>query len=308
MSAFWSIFVIVLVALNIFGCLWLLMWTSKKRPGEAAESETTGHVWDENLAELNRPLPRWWLWLFIITVVFSLVYLVLYPGMGSFAGTLGWTRQNQHAADVARVQARQAQVFARFQGRDIAALAQDPEALRIGRNIFANNCATCHGSDGGGAPGFPNLTDGDWLYGGEPQTIEQSILNGRQGVMPAHLPILGEQGVAETAAYVYGLSGREIDAHLQTLADAGKPRFETICAACHGADGKGNPALGAPNLTDRIWLYGGSMGELKDTIAKGRGGRMPAHRELLGEDRVRLAAAYVYSLSAGLPQRGGDER
>lgn len=303
MSDFWSLFVIVIVLLNILGCMWLLMWTSKRRPGEAAESETTGHVWDDDLTELNRPLPRWWLGLFVLTVIISLVYLALYPGLGNFPGILGWTQYTEHAKEVEMVKARQARMFARFEGKDLPALAADPEARRIGHNIFVNNCATCHGSDARGAPGFPDLTDHDWLYGGEPAQIETSIADGRQGVMPAHAALLGEQGVVEVAAYVYGLSGRELDASLQPLAAAGKSRFETICAVCHGTDGKGNMLLGAPNLTDHIWLYGGSLDTLKATIANGRNGRMPAHRDLLGEDRVRLVAAYVYSLS----QRGNDD-
>ncbi len=295
-SQFWSGWIIVLTLGNILACWWLIRWTAKKRAGEAAEGDTTGHTWDETLAEYNNPLPRWWLWLFYLTMVFGLVYLVLYPGLGSFRGVLGWTHQNAYAKEMQAADAKYGPLFAKYAAKPIPQLTQDPAALRIGQRLFVNYCASCHGSDAGGGPGFPNLRDNDWLYGGTPEAITKTILDGRSGAMPAWGPVLGEQGVNEVAAYVLSLSGRQAD---PKLVEAGRKHFATYCAACHGADGKGNPAMGAPNLTDNVWLYGGSPGVIRQTITKGRNGRMPAHRDFLGEDKVHLLAAYIYSLSKG---------
>jgi len=294
-SDFWSGWIIVLTLGNIFACWWLIRWTAKQRPDEAPEGETTGHVWDETLAEYNNPMPRWWLWMFYISMIFSLVYLVLYPGLGSFRGVLNWTHQNAYAKEMQAADAKFGPLFAQYAAKPIPELAKDSAALRVGERLFVNYCASCHGSDAGGAIGFPSLRDHDWLYGGTPEAITASILDGRSGVMPAWKDALGgEQGVKEVAAYVTSLSGRDADA---TLVSAGQPRFATYCAACHGADGKGNQALGAPNLTDNIWLYGGSMGVIRKTISEGRNGHMPSHRNFLGEDKAHLLATYIYSLS-----------
>jgi cytochrome c oxidase cbb3-type subunit 3 len=288
-----SLFIILLTVANIAGALWLLWWT-RRSPGEDSSTEhTTGHVWDEDLVELNNPLPRWWLWLFIITVVFSLVYLVLYPGFGTYKGTLNWTSQSEHAAQFKLNAARIEQTLAPYAASDVSHLANDPAALNIGRNLFLNNCATCHGSDGGGAPGFPNLSDKDWLWGGEPDTVVASIANGRTGIMPPWGEALGPRGVENVLAYVLSLQGRKLEAG---DARAGAVKFGELCAACHGADAKGNPQLGAPNLSDGIWLHGGSLAAIRDTIEKGRNGAMPAHAVRLGETRVKLLAAYVLSL------------
>jgi len=292
MSQGWSWYIAVVSLANILGCLWLLWWTAKKRPGERSESETTGHTWDGDLTEYNKPLPRWWLNLFYATIVFALAYLVLYPGLGAFAGTQGWSSAKEHAKDAAEADAAIKPLFAKFAATPLAELGENTEALALGRSVFANNCATCHGSDARGAKGFPNLTDSDWLWGGAPESVLTTILDGRQAAMPPLGQVLGEQGVTEAAVYVQSLSGHAVDA---TLAQAGKARFDMICAACHGPDGKGNPALGAPNLTDGVWLYGGDFSTISETIRNGRQGRMPAHRGLLGEDRARLAAAFVLS-------------
>lgn len=296
MSTGWSIFIIVLTLGNILACFWLLWWTSKRRPDEKA-TDTTGHVWDEDLTEYNNPLPRWWLMLFYLTVFFSLGYLVLYPGLGNFAGTLGWTQEKRFEAESARIEARQQEYFAQFEGMDVPALAVDPDAVGVGSRLFANNCAVCHGADGRGAPGFPNLADDDWLYGGAPENIITSISKGRRGMMPPMGAALGEQGVAEVAAYVYQLNHRDPMPGTVAMLDAGRKKFAATCAACHGQDGKGNTALGAPNLTDDTWLYGGGYETLRRTITDGRTGNMPAHEQLLSEDEIRLVAAYVYSLS-----------
>ena len=298
-SEFWNWWVIALTLGNILACWWLIAWTSKKRTGEAVAGAVTGHTWDESLQEYNNPLPRWWLWLFHITLVFSLIYLALYPGLGKFTGVLGWTEEKQYDQEMQAAADKFDPIFAAYAQKEIAALVQDPQAIKIGQRLFLNYCSTCHGSDAHGNIGFPNLSDNDWLYGGEPETIKTSILDGRQGVMPAWKDALSDAGVEEVAAYVIQLSGREADS---TKAAAGKARFEMMCVACHGADGTGNKALGAPNLTDKIWLYGGSPGVIKLSIANGRNGKMPAHREFLGEQKAHLLAAYVYSLSAGKAQ------
>lgn len=292
MSSFWSFFIILLVLINIAGCVWLLWWTSKRRPGEP---ETTGHVWDGDIREYNKPLPRWWINLFYLTIVYSIAYLAWYPGAGSFAGLSGWTSAGEHDADQAVEEAKMMAALAPFEGRPIDALARDPKALELGRAVFAAHCSTCHGSDARGARGFPNLTDASWQWGGDPDAVLVSILEGRQAVMPPFAAVLGgDQAVLETAVYVQSLSGARVDA---ALAAAGKPRFEMVCAACHGQEGKGNPWLGAPDLSDDIWLYGGDFDSIRTAIMQGRGGVMPAHEPLIGATRSRLAGAWVWSLS-----------
>ena len=293
-SNFWSLWIIVLTVGNILACWWLIRWTSKPRPGESATGDTTGHTWDEGLAEYNNPLPRWWLWMFYITMIFGAVYLFLYPGLGTYKGYLNWTHQSEYAKDMEAADQKFGPLFAKFASTPIPQLADDPDALKIGQRLFVNYCASCHGSDAGGGPGFPSLSDNDWLWGGDPAAITTSILDGRTGVMPAWNAVLSDKGVDEVTAYVMTLSGREADA---SLASAGQTHFATYCAACHGPEGMGNPALGAPNLTDNIWLYSGSPGAIRQTIAEGRNGRMPAHRDFLGEDKTHLLATYIYSLS-----------
>lgn len=296
MNAGWSWYIAVFTVANILGCLWLLWWTGRKRPDLKPEDPTTGHRWDGDLTEYNKPLPRWWLNLFYLTIAFGLGYLVIYPGLGAFGGTRGWSSEREHAADIAAANAKLERALARFRGQPLAVLAGDSAATEFGRSVFANHCATCHGSDARGARGFPNLTDGDWLWGGGPDTILATISDGRQGMMPGFGAALGEEGVTATAAYVQSLGGARVDA---TLAAAGERHFQTICVACHGSDGTGNPLLGAPNLTDGAWLYGGDPATIAETIRNGRSGQMPAHRDLIGEDRVRLAAAWVIRQGRG---------
>jgi cytochrome c oxidase cbb3-type subunit 3 len=290
-----SIFIIALTVANIAGALWLLWWTRRSPVDDGTPIGTTGHIWDSDLTELNNPLPRWWLWLFIITVAFAGVYLALYPGLGSWQGTLGWSSRAEHEAESRANAQRIEQTLQPYTARAVTDLRHDPAALAIGRNLFLNNCAACHGSDGGGAPGFPNLTDKDWLWGGDPDTVVATISNGRTGVMPAWGPVLGEQGVENVLDYVFSLQGRKLEAG---DVDAGKAKFAELCSACHGADGHGNPAMGAPNLTDGTWLHGGALATVRETIDKGRNGTMPAHLARLGETRVKLLAAYVLSLNA----------
>lgn len=301
MSSFWSWFISIIAVASFVGCYVLIRLTSRRRPGEANEGEVTGHTWDGDLQELNNPLPAWWLWMFYITIVFGLVYMVLYPALGRFGGFFNWTQAAQYEAEVASAEARFAPIFAAYAKQPIPQLAGDAAAMRAGQRLFLNYCAQCHGSSATGAIGFPNLTDGDWLYGGTPEAIKASILNGRQGQMPPLAAALGDEtGVAQVANYVLSLSGAPHDA---AKAAAGKAKFG-VCAGCHGPDGKGslamgNPVLGAPDLTDGVWLHssGPSLAAVEAAIREGRHGQMPAHKDLLGEDKVHLLAAYVYSLS-----------
>lgn len=297
MSTFWSLWIIVIVVINIAGSVWLLFANKKIKVGEGAVDETgaptTGHVYD-GIEEYDNPLPRWWFNMFMLTVVFSVVYLLLYPGMGNFKGLLGWTSQGQWQEQMNEADKRYGPLFAQFHSTPVEELSVNPEALKMGARLFANNCSQCHGSDGRGTYGFPNLADDDWLYGGTPEAIKISIANGRNGAMPPWGSALGEDGVENVTQYVFSLGGRDQDAG---QAEAGKQLFNTYCVACHGADGKGNQALGAPDLTDNTWLYGGSPEYVKHSIRAGRNGRMPAHNDILKEDKIHLLTAYVYSLS-----------
>lgn len=294
MSNGWSVYVMVLVAINIIGCVWLLWWTSRRRPGDP-KPEDTSHVWDEDITEFNKPLPKWWINMFYLTIVFGIGYLIWFPGMGAFAGVGGWTSAIEHDRDAAKTQAILESTFGRFQSMSIDEIAQDPEALRLGRMIFANTCSTCHGSDARGARGFPNLTDGDWQWGGTPDDILTTVLQGRTAVMPPLGDSIGGlPGATEVAVYVQSLSGQPVD---PALAAAGKAKFEMVCAACHNADGSGNPLLGAPRLNDDIWLYGKDFETIRQGIMEGRSGAMPAHAPIIGEMRARLVAAWVWSQS-----------
>ena len=291
-SEFWSWFIIAIVG---GGIIWLviLLRGNSKTTGEVGVP--TGHVWDENLEELNNPLPRWWLIMFYITIFFSIGYLILYPGMGSFKGVLGWTEIGEYEAEVAAADAEFGPLFEKFEKTPIPALASDEAAMNAGERLYVTYCAVCHGSDARGAPGFPNLRDNDWLYGGEPENIETTIMHGRAGTMPAwEAPLGGEEGVNQVANYVMSLAGRDVD---DKLAAAGKEKFDMLCVGCHMPDGTGNQMLGAPNLTNNIWLYGGSPRAIKQSVAKGRSGRMPAHNEFLGSAKSHILAAYIYSLS-----------
>jgi cytochrome c oxidase cbb3-type subunit 3 len=292
-SDFWSWFIIAISGGGIIWLFYLLRGTNK---AETEEGVATGHVWDENLEELNNPLPRWWLYMFYITIVFSIGYLILYPGMGSFKGILGWTEVGEYEAEVAQADAEFGPIFAQFEQTSIPELASNAAAMNAGERLFVTYCAVCHGSDARGAPGFPNLRDNDWLYGGSPEMIEEAILNGRKSnLMTAWEDSLGgAEGVDQVATYVMSLAGRDVDA---SLAAAGKEKFDVFCVGCHMPDGTGNQALGAPNLTNNIWLYGGSPRAIKESIAKGRAGNMPAHSEFLGKAKSHILAAYVYSLS-----------
>ena len=294
MTQNWSIYVIFIVALNIVGATWLLWWTGRRRPGDPP-ADATSHHWDGDLTEYNKPMPRWWINLFYLTIVFGIGYLVWYPGLGAFAGTSRWSSRGQLAAEQSAAEKTLEERFAGIDSTSIDVIARDPNAVLTGRRIFANNCAMCHGSDARGGKGFPNLTDDRWQWGGQPSDILATIQNGRQAAMPPFAAALGsEANVTATAVYVQSLSGQTVD---PLLANEGKQIFSGICAACHGTEGKGNPAIGSADLTDDYWLYSNSLDDIRRAIHEGHNGQMPAHKELLGETRTRLVAAYVYSLS-----------
>ncbi len=291
-SSGWSIYVAAATLLGLLACLALLIIAARRRV--MASDNSTGHVWDEDLRELNNPLPRWWMGLFVLTIVFSAGYLVVYPGLGSMAGTFGWTSLSQYQGEQDKARATAAPLYAGFAALSPEALAKNPQALGIGERLFANNCATCHGSDARGSKGFPNLTDTDWLWGGTPEDIAQTIAEGRQGVMPPQAEAVGSAAdVRNLANYVLTLSGSPANA---IAAAEGRGKF-IACAACHGPQGKGNTALGAPNLTDSIWLHGWGEDAIVAMVTNGKTNVMPAHKDRLTPEQIRVLAAYVWSLS-----------
>jgi cytochrome c oxidase cbb3-type subunit III len=296
MTKFWSGYIILLTVVMLGLVVWLLFATRKGQRPDQTE-ETMGHSFD-GIEEYDNPLPRWWFVLFMATIIFGVVYLILYPGLGRMPGLLNWSQVGQYEAEVTRAEQQFAPIFAKYQDMPVEQVAQDPEALRIGQRLFATNCSVCHGSDARGAFGFPNLTDNDWLWGGSPEQIRTSLVQGRQAAMPAWLAVIGEDGVRNTAGFVRYLSGIETP---NVDIEAGRQVFQTSCVACHGPEGKGNPMLGAPDLTNDIWLYGSSMLQIQHTLRYGRNGHMPAQAHL-GDDKIHMLTAYVYSLS----QEDGD--
>ena len=292
-SNFWSIYVAGITIVSIVACLLLLILTGKST-GMSASDNTTGHVWDGDLREMNNPLPRWWAWLFVITIVFSFVYLALYPGLGTYGGKLGWTSVGQHQAEVDKGNAEVAPLYAKFSAMKPEDVAKDAQAMAIGERLFMNNCAQCHGSDARGNKGFPNLTDNDWLGGGTPEIIKADITKGRITVMPPMAAAVGTaQDVKNLAQYVLSLSGSP---HDSVQAALGKEKF-AVCAACHGMDGKGNQALGSANLTDNIWLHGYGEAAIVAMINEGKTNQMPAQADKLTEAQVHVLASYVWGLS-----------
>lgn len=292
MTMGWTIFVIVLTVANVGGVAWLIRWSSQMSTGEG---ETTGHVWDGDVVEGNNPLPRWWLGLFWITIVFGIGFSIVYPTFGDFSLS-GWSQERQYDDEVAAAEEVYGRIFAAFAATPLTELAQDPAALSAGRSLFVNNCATCHGSDARGARAFPNLTDAEWQWGGQPEQILATITNGRTGVMPPLGAALGDDNVDLVVDYVQSLAGRDIPADRVA---AGRTVFQTYCVACHGASGEGNPLLGALPLNNEIWRHGSGASAIRDVIVNGRTEQMPAQAPVLGADRVHVLAAYVLSLSEG---------
>ena len=290
----WGYFVAATTVLGLIFCLFLLVVASRR--SAMADDNTTGHVWDEDLVELNNPLPRWWMWLFVITVVFAAIYLAFYPGLGTLPGTLKWTSEGQYATEQKKAVSAMAPVYARFTPMKSEELARDELAMGIGQRLFLNNCAQCHGSDARGSKGFPNLTDTDWLGEGSHEYVKKVIVEGRTGMMPPMAAAVGSpEDVRNVAHYVLSLSG---SAHSNIAAQLGKAKFAT-CAGCHGSDGKGNAALGAPNLTDKVWLHGWGEQAIVNIITQGKNNVMPAQGKLLTPEQVHVLGAYVWSLSQG---------
>jgi cytochrome c oxidase cbb3-type subunit 3 len=283
----------ILTLLSLLACFVFLLWASLGR--RPSETETQEHVWDGDLRESNNPMPGWWRWLFYGSLAFAAVYLALYPGLAIFGGTREWTQEKRYEDEMSAAAKLYAPVYAKFEGREVADLSTDPDARRIGERLFLNHCTVCHASDARGGVGYPSLRDADWQWGGAPEDIETTITGGRQGTMQAWEPALGPAAVDHLTQYVLALSGRPDPAKTAQAAE-GKVLFEQLCFSCHRLSGQGNPAVGGANLTDSIWRWGGSEASIRETIAGGRLGVMPAHGELLGPQKVRLLAAYVYGL------------
>lgn len=294
-SSGWGIYIALVTGVGIIWCLYLLFSQRKTNVTYEADGSVadTGHVWDDDLRELNNPLPRWWMWMFVLSCVFAIVYLILYPGMGTYEGTLGYTTRNAHDASVVQANQQLKPIYAKYMDMDAKQVAADPAAREMGQRLFLNHCAQCHGSDAGGSKGFPNLADTDWLYGGDTDNIKQTLIGGRAGVMPAFAHLESTQ-VSDVANYVRNLSGLAAD---QIKVGRGAEVYKANCAACHGAEGKGMAAMGAPNLTDKVWLYGGSEATIVETVLKGRNGMMPAHETILTPEKIHLLTAYVWGLS-----------
>lgn len=292
-SNFWAVYVAAITVVSMAACL-LLLWFSGKARAMTAGDNTTGHVWDGDLREMNNPLPRWWVWLFVITIVFGFAYLALYPGLGSSKGQLGWSSVGQYEAEVEKANLAEAPLYAKFVAMAPEQVARDPGAHAIGERLFMNNCAQCHGSDARGSKGFPNLTDGDWLHGGAPEKIKETLALGRIGQMPPMAAAVGTpDDVKNVANYVLSLSGSP---HDSVRAGLGKSKF-IVCVACHGADGKGNQALGAANLSDKTWLHGYGEAAIMAMVNKGKVNQMPAQVGKLTEAQIHVLAGYVWSLS-----------
>ena len=292
-SNFWSVYVAGITIAGIVACL-LLLWITARKKVASDSNNTTGHVWDEDLTEMNNPMPRWWMWLFVLTIIFSFAYLAIYPGLGKFAGKMGWSQYGAYDAEMAQAKAELEPLYARFTSMTTEQVAQDPQAMAIGERLFMNNCAQCHGSDARGSKSFPNLTDGDWLHGGTPEKIRETLEKGRIGNMPPMAAAVGSpEDVRNLSHYVLSLSGSP---HDSLRASLGKSKF-VACAACHGADGKGMQALGAPNLTDDIWLHGWGEAAITAMINNGKVNQMPAQSQKLTEAQLGVLTAYVWGMS-----------
>jgi cytochrome c oxidase cbb3-type subunit 3 len=295
MPAFWHWFIAAGTIAFVIWCVWLISWSSKQGPQNIADDDVVGHKWDGDLEEWNNPAPKWWLYLYFITIAWAVGYMIAYPGLGSWEGVMGWSQEGQYEAEMQAAAERYEPIYEGFAAMDFDAMQADSEAMSLGASLYASYCTTCHGSDARGATGYPDLTDDDWLWGETEAAITATLTHGRSGVMPVLAPALGgDAGIDNMVSYVRSLSGLvEADA----AANSAMPMFVALCSACHNADGTGNPVFGAPNLTDDTWLYGSSVDAVHASIVEGRNGIMPAHGELLGENRTKILAAYVASLS-----------
>ncbi len=295
MSTFWSVWIIVLTVICLALVIWVLLANCKVAVNDSddPENRTTGHIYD-GIEEYDNPLPKWWFQLFILTLIFGAIYLILYPGMGAWKGIIGWTSVSELRADQEKAREDYKDSYDIYAKMPVEELVHDGRAMKMATRLFSNNCAVCHGADGGGFLGFPNLTDSDWLYGGSPETIKQTITHGRNGIMPAWGKVIGEQSVESVTEYVLQLSGQEYNPQ---LVQAGQQVFQQTCVACHGAEGKGQQSLGAPNLTDEVWLYDGSRQGVQHSVRNGLNNQMPAQKEMLRDEKIHLLTAYVYKLS-----------
>ncbi len=290
----WFIALTTIISIVVLFIMVFILSSGKKPTDKDGNVETMGHVWDENLEEYNNPLPRWWLYMFIVTLVWGCAYLIFYPGLGAYAGVGEWTSKGQYENEKAQADEKYSPIFEQYHNTDMKQLVGNADAMEIGERLYASYCTQCHGSDARGARGYPNLRDDDWLYGGEPDNIYKTIVNGRKAAMPAWADLLSNEDIFNVVSYVESMSGRTVDGKHAAL---GKDIYNTNCAICHGGDGKGNYMFGAPNLTDDIWLYGGSQKKITESVVKGRNGIMPAHKEFLGEAKIHILSAYIYSLS-----------
>ena len=296
MPAFWHYYVAILTIVFVIWCAWLIGWSAKQGPQDVSDDDLVGHKWDGDLEEWNNPAPKWWLYLYFITIAWGLGFLLAMPGLGNFPGLLGWSSTGQYKAEVAAATERYEPIYEQFAAMPFEDLAKHPEALQLGASLYASYCTTCHGSDARGAKGFPNLADDAWLWGNSEAQLVQTIKSGRMGVMPTLAAGLGgDEGIDNMVSYVRSLSGL---VEADDAAMSAQPMFVALCSACHTPDGTGNIILGAPDLTDESWVYGSSVADVRETIVNGRNGMMPAHGDLLGDNRTKILAAYVYSLSA----------
>ena len=295
MPAFWHWFVAAGTIVFVIWCAWLVSWSAKQGPANVSDDDVVGHVWDGDLEEWNNPAPKWWLYLYFMTIAWAVGYMIAYPGLGSYEGMLGWSQHGQYEEEMQAAQDEYEPIYERFAAMDFDVLQEDDDAMALGASLFASYCTTCHGSDARGAKGYPNLTDNDWQWGNTEQNIVQSISLGRNAIMTPWAAVLGsDEAVTNMALYVRSLSGLE---EATDEVAAMQTQFTTFCSACHLPTGTGNPILGAPNLTDDVWLYGSSIDDIRETINQGRSGVMPAHGDLLGANRTKILAAYVASLS-----------
>ncbi len=297
MPAFWHWYIAAGTIVFVLWCIWLVSWSAKQGPQNIADEELVGHKWDGDIEEWNNPAPKWWLYLYFMTIFWAVGYMIMFPGLGAFDGALGWSQQGQYEEEMAKAAARYEPIYENLAAIEFEELATNPDALKLGASLYASYCTTCHGSDARGAPGYPNLTDGYWIWGDSEAQMTTTISAGRVAVMPVLVGALGgDEGIDNMTRYVRSLSGLiEADAGAMSI----QPMFVALCSACHMTDGTGNQLLGAPDLTDDIWLYGSAEDDVRTTITKGRNGVMPAHGDMLGDHRTKILAAYVYSLSAG---------
>ncbi len=297
-SQFWAGWIVVITVTSFLALVWLIV--DIYRDGDLG-GEVKDELWDETLREGARPAPVWWFWFILALMAVSVVYVMLYPGLGAYRGALRWSLGGQITERFADYETQFGARRRRILELSFAELAHDEETMRSAWRVFNNHCTSCHGRDAGGqAQQFPDLSDASWQWGGSEVQLSETIRAGRQAAMPAWQASIGEQGVRRLADYVLALAAGDDGSAAQA---EGAGLFQQFCTACHGADGSGNPVLGAPALNDAVWLYGGSRADVMRSIAMGRNGVMPTFGGRLDETQIRLVAAWL-SAGAKVP----DER